>query len=89
MLPKHLKWKPPAPLFVKLNFDGSVKYHHQAATNFVLRDGHDISILVSATQLGYVDVLIAEAMALCEGVQQALCKGYDTIHIEGDSLLLS
>lgn len=46
--------------------DGSVKSHHQAATNFILRDGHNIPILVSATQLGYV--LIVEVMALRKGL---------------------
>lgn len=58
------------------------------AAGFVLWDGHDIPILASATQLCYGDVLIAEAITLCEGLRQALCKGYDTIHVKGDSLLL-
>lgn len=65
-----------------------VKSHHQAAAGFVLRDGYDIPILASTSQICYVDVLIVEAMTLCEGLRQAWCKGYDTIHVKGDSLLI-
>lgn len=55
--------------------------------SFVLRDGHSIPILASGTQLGYADVLIVEATTLRKCLRQALCKGYDTIHVEGDSIL--
>lgn len=70
-----------ATMITQLNFDGSVKSHHQAAAGIVLRDGHGTPILASTTHLGYADVLIAEAMALRKGLRQALCKGYDTIHV--------
>jgi hypothetical protein len=33
-----MKWETPDIHYIKLNFDGSVKPHYQAASGFVIRD---------------------------------------------------
>ncbi|KAL6203208.1 hypothetical protein ACLB2K_026911 [Fragaria x ananassa] len=64
-----IKWKPPPPPNVnKLNFDGSVRNNSQAAAGFVVRNSLGNHILAASKKLGFTNVLVAEALALREGL---------------------
>lgn len=41
--------------------------------------------MASSTNLGYADVLIADVVALREGLYQTVCKGFSNLLVEGDS----
>lgn len=82
---KHIRWKPPDPHFIKLNFDGAVKSNHNAAAGFVIRDDQGRPILASSKHIG---VLVAEAFALIAGLNQAIISHYHHIQAEGNSKIL-
>lgn len=65
-----------------------MKHNHQAAAGFILRDNQGLPILASAKDIGFADVLVAEAMALREGLRQAILHGYSQIQVEGDSKIV-
>ena len=73
---------------LKLNFDGSVLHNNQASAGFVIRDSQGTPILASAKDIGHSSVVVAEAMALREGLRQAICIGHSHIIVEGDSNIL-
>lgn len=77
-------WKPP-PSRVKVNFDGSVKNDNKNGMGFVIRDYHGSPRFASTKNLGWTNVLSAEAFALREGLSQALGKGYRKVLVEGET----
>lgn len=85
---KLIKWHPPDPDFFKLKFDGSVFPNHQASAGFVIRDSHGNPFLASAKNIGRSSVIVAEVMALREGLRQAINANLSQIMVEGDSKIL-
>lgn len=51
-----IKWHPPDPSFVKINFDASVQ-HNKATIGFVTRDSNDNPITAIAKYIGDINVL--------------------------------
>lgn len=84
----YIKWQPPDNCYIRFNFDGSVKSNHAAATGFVIRNFHGHPIFASSHNIGYSDVLTFKALALRQGLQQALNQGFLHIQVEGDSKIV-
>ena len=83
--PSHLvRWYPPPPGFVKLNFDGSL-INSSAAGGFIIRDWTGRLIKAGATYYGDTSILVAEARALRDGLRLAIQAGFTNIIIEGDN----
>jgi len=66
----YVRWHPPPPNFIKLNFDGSL-INNSSAGDFYLRDWTGKLIKVGATHYGETSILVAEARALTDGVTAA------------------
>ncbi|KAI5324042.1 hypothetical protein L3X38_033115 [Prunus dulcis] len=73
-----IKWKPPPPDWMKLNFDGSVR-EHMAASGFVIRDWNGNVRLAGAKKLGQVLITVAECLALRDGLAHAINNGWSKI----------
>ena len=84
---KFVRWFPPQPGIVKINFDGSC-LNSAAAGGFILRDWTGKIIKVGAANFGRASSLVAEARALKAGVLLAIQEGVSKISIEGDNLLV-
>nr|XP_011458354.1 PREDICTED: uncharacterized protein LOC105349693 [Fragaria vesca subsp. vesca] len=67
------KWIPPAPNWVKLNFDGSV-YHSSSAAGFVLRDEFGSPLIVGARKIHGSNVSIAECTSFKDGLHPSFYK---------------
>lgn len=65
-----------------------MKHNHQAVAGFVMLDSEGNPLLASATDIGHSSVLVAEAMALREGLRQAIAQGHMKIQVEGDSKIV-
>jgi len=87
--PKNIfvRWFPPQPGIVKLNFDGS-GINSAAAGGFILRDWTGKILKAGAANYGQASSLVAEARALKDGVLLATQEGFSTISIEGDNLIV-
>lgn len=81
MASSHTSW-------LKLNFDGSVHPNHQAAAGFVIRDASGHPVLSMAKKLGIMEILVAEAMALCDGLLALSNPASLHLSVEGDSKIL-
>ncbi|KAL6194503.1 hypothetical protein ACLB2K_035587 [Fragaria x ananassa] len=66
----HGRWTPPPPLWVKINFDGSVR-SGAAAGGFIIRTDSGNPILAAAFNCGRANVPVTEAMALRNSLIQA------------------
>jgi len=84
---KLVRWYPPQPGVVKVNFDDSC-INSAAAGGFILRDWRGKIIKVSAANYGLTSSLVAEARALKDGVLLAVQAGYSKISMEGDNVLV-
>jgi len=82
-----VRWVPPQPGIVKLNFDGSCQ-NSAAAGGFIQRDWTGKILKVGAANFGRASSLVAEARALKNGVLLAIQEGFSKISIEGDNLLV-
>jgi len=83
--PVHLiKWHPPPPGFVKINFDGSL-LNSSAAGGYVLRDWTGKLLKIGVTNYGHSSIVVAEARAVKDGVSAAIQAGYRSLLIEGDN----
>ncbi|XP_028948065.2 uncharacterized protein [Malus domestica] len=80
-------WRPPPYGYVKLNFDGSVSLDCSAAV-FVLRNKEGQHVGAGALNLDGTTILVAEAVALKEGLLFARHKGVKKLMVEGDSKLV-
>jgi len=82
-----VRWSPPQPGTVKLNFNGS--YINSAARGgFILRDRTGKLLKAGAANYGLTSSLVAEAKALKDGVFLAVQAGYSRISIEGDNMIV-
>ncbi|XP_056685389.1 uncharacterized protein [Spinacia oleracea] len=82
----RVAWTPPAPGVLKLNFDGSVR-HYSGTAGVVIRD-HLGNNVISRSYNGTSSPLLAEAMALRNGLQLVVEHNIRHIFIEGDNLLI-
>lgn len=71
----------PPHQFVKLNFDGFVIQNKHAASGFVICDSSGYPLLASSKNLGSSNVLVAEALALRDGLIQASSAGFNKIEV--------
>lgn len=83
----NIKWEPPPLDWVKVNFDGSVR-GNLAATGFVIRDWNGNVRLAGAKNSGQVSIIVAECLALRDGLAHAIHKGWRKMLVEGDSKLI-
>jgi len=78
----HLvRWFPPPPGTIKINFDGSC-INSAAAGGFILRDHMGRIIKVGAANYGLTSSLIAEARALKDGILLAVQARYSRLSID-------
>ncbi|XP_061993617.1 uncharacterized protein LOC133711526 [Rosa rugosa] len=82
----QVKWQPPNSEQVKLNFDGFVR-NGSATIGFVIWNSDGNPLVVANKRLGHSSVLIAEAIALRDGLHTVLLHHYPNISVEGDSKL--
>jgi len=68
--PRHkldfIRWLPPTPGIVKLNFDGSLQ-GKSVAGGYILRDWRGAIIVMGASNYGNTSVVMAESQALKDG----------------------
>jgi len=84
---RFIRWEPPPPDRVKLNFDGSLQ-RGMAAGGYVLRDWKGEVLMVGATSYGRTSIIMAEGRALRDGLQAVISGGYRKLEIEGDNMLI-
>ena len=77
-----VRWFPPKPRFVKINFDISL-INFAAAGDFIIRGWTGKLIKAGATNYGSASILMAEARALRDEVRTAIQAGYNKMEIEG------
>ncbi|KAL6129817.1 hypothetical protein ACLB2K_073166 [Fragaria x ananassa] len=82
-----IKWHPSDRDFVKINFDAYVQ-HKCAAIGFVFRDADSNPLTATAKFIGDTSVLIAETIALKEGLHTTWLQQIPKVAIEGDSKVL-
>ncbi|KAL6220373.1 hypothetical protein ACLB2K_008129 [Fragaria x ananassa] len=86
--PDDIKWHPPPPCFVKINFDGSVVPNRGAATGFIIYDHNDNPLIVGSRNIGNAYVPVVECSALKDGLREACRFNHLKIQIEGDLTLI-
>ena len=85
----HLvRWHPPSPGFVKLNFGGSL-INLAAAGSFIIRDWTGKLVKAGAGYYGETSILVAEARALRDGLRSAIQARFKQIAIEGDNNIVN
>jgi len=84
---RFVRWEPPSPGRVKLNFDGSLQ-SGLAAGDYVLRDWRGMVLMVGAASFGKASIIMAEGRALRDGLQAVISGGYGNLEIEGDNMLI-
>jgi len=84
---KIIRWHPPNPGRMKLNFDGSLQ-GTSAAGGFIIRDWQGAVLLIGACNYGTTTVAMAESRALRDGLQAAIRAGYSALDVEGDNSLV-
>lgn len=75
----HIKWHPPRPNTVKLNFDGSVDPNHNATCGFVIRDELGSPLLAGSKNIRQASVTVAEARAVRDAMCSTLQKNFSKI----------
>ncbi|XP_024171567.1 uncharacterized protein LOC112177505 [Rosa chinensis] len=83
----NIKWELPNLNQVKLNFDGSVQ-NDEASIGFIVRNSDGIPLVAANKRIGQSGVLVAEAIALREGLHMALLHQHQNLLVEGDFKLL-
>lgn len=71
-----------------LNFDVSVHHQNQAAAGFVVGDASSHPVLAMTKNLGMVEILVVEAMALRDGLLAIPNPVNMHLCVEGDSKVL-
>jgi len=84
---KIIRWHPPIPGRLTLNFDRSLQ-GTSAAGGFILHDWKGAVLLVGACSYGTATVAMTESRALRDGLVAALSAGYYTLDVEGDNSLV-
>ncbi|KAE8816044.1 Alanyl-tRNA synthetase [Hordeum vulgare] len=87
-LPGH-GWRPPDQGTIKINNDGNVaSQHSRGGGRGVARSEHAFIAVWCKPFGGVTDPLVAEALALREGVRFARVRGFSRVVLETDSLEL-
>ena len=81
---QFVRWHPPPPGVIKINFDGS-RINSTTAGGYILRDWTDKVLKIGAANYGHSSVLVAEARALRDGIRTARQAGFTRLCIEGDN----
>lgn len=84
----NIKWHPPTHPGLKLNFDGSVFPNLQVAAGFVVRNATGHLVLAMAKKLGTMEILVAEAMTLRDGLLALPNSENQHLIVEGDYKIL-
>ena len=79
-----IRWQSPAGGAVKLNCDGT-KSSRGTAAGFVLRNWKGSFILAGTRYLDKAPILVAEVVAIRDGLKSALEAGFHHIEVEGDN----
>jgi len=83
--PFHLiRWNPPPPGFVKINFDGSL-FNSSATGGYILSDWTGKLMKAGLANYRHTSIIVAEARALRAGVNAAIQAGFNKLCIEGDN----
>ncbi|KAL6209854.1 hypothetical protein ACLB2K_020793 [Fragaria x ananassa] len=83
----NIKWHPPPHNILKANFNGSVHPPANAVAGFVVRNEAGNPILAMSEKLGHMDILVAEVVALRNGLLELSQHTTHSIMVEGDSQL--
>ena len=70
-----------------MNFDGS-RIESKNASRWVIRDSNDIIKLSACKHIGKASMIVAECMALRDGILAAKNNGFLSLEIEGDSKIV-
>jgi len=81
---QFIRWHPPSPGTVKLNFDGSLQ-GKSAAGGYILQDWRGEILALGASNYGTMSVVMAESRSLRDSLQAALRIGASQLQIEGDN----
>ena len=84
---QFIRWQPPTPGLIKLNFDGSLQ-GTSAAGGFIIRDWKGEILALGADHYGHTSVILAESRALRDGLETALNAGFCRLIVEGDNSLV-
>ena len=79
-----IRWKLPSGGVLKLNFDGT-KSAAGAAAGFVLRSWTGAFIQAGTRFLEHAPILVAETMAMRDGIYAALKAGFRRLEVEGNN----
>jgi len=79
-----IRWLPPTPGTVKLNFDGSLQ-GKSIAGGYILRDWREVIIVMGASNYGNTSVVMVESRMLKDGLQAALKFEFSSLEIEDDN----
>ena len=82
-----IRWHPPTPGTVKLNFDGSLQ-GNSAAGGYIICDWKGEILEAGASNYGNTSVIMAESRALRDGLQAALKSRFHKLVIEGDNSIV-
>ena len=82
-----IRWQPPTPGAVKLNFDGSLQ-GSSAAGGFIIRDWRGEILIMGASNYGDTSVILAECRALRDGLVAALNYEFSNLVVEGDNSMV-
>jgi len=84
---QFIRWHPPPPGLVKLNFDGSLQ-GMSAAGGYILQDWRGDIITMGASNYGTTSVVMAESRSLRDGLHAALRIGVSQLQVEGDNMIV-
>ena len=79
-----VRWNPPPPGVVKINFDGSL-FNSSAAGSYVLRDWTGKLLTAGVANYGYTTIMVAEVRALKDGVHAGIQASCRRLLIESDN----
>ena len=82
-----IRWHPPTPGTVKLNFDGSLQ-GNSAAGGYIIRDWKGEILAMGASNYGNTSVIMAESRVLRDGLQAALKFDFHELVIKGDNSIV-
>ncbi|XP_028755086.1 uncharacterized protein LOC114714512 [Neltuma alba] len=80
------KWRPPLEGVMRLDVDGSVNQHRQAACGGLVRDAAGRWRIGFQRRLGVLPPTAAELMALLTGLQMCKQQGFSKIEVFTDSI---
>ena len=83
---RNAGWTRPPDDWFKLNFDGSKLDDKWAALGYVIRDSQGREAILGSKACGHTSVLVAEALALREGIKAAKFLWIKKIAIQGDNI---